>query len=574
MIQTAVLQTAADRVSDHYDKHPEVPIEWEVPEGVLPLSAALPPEQAPDQADQADTKDPSATADSTPPMSDEELARAIDAHNADRLASRPPDDPPNGYAFYRRSHRDSASPTHLLLPETQAIRLSKADAEQTQRFLDLIKQRREAREAAEQLESSGDGDANRRGNSTSDVRAPIRSLLSEKVGDIDPKTDLDDLVDPVPHADYDPAQQMPVFRYAQLKELILNARSATPDRDWHTRLSNLFKQLKATGPLRQITQFTTMDALDELQESCPNFADVVQTIRNRVILAQVTGRFHIPPVLLLGPPGVGKTRFAQCLARLLATDFFRFSMDSGTTGATLLGSDAHWGNTQQGLLTQTLTTGKAANPVFVLDEVDKANDSDERYSAINALHSLLEPETAANLRDLSTRLVIDASRVIWIATANRQDRIPDSIQSRFKVFHIGMAVGDQTLKVARSVVESVLRHNGLTDFEIPSEQILRTIALQPARAVYQAVEDAVCEAIAKQRRHLLPEDFKPLQALATLKANKATAKSAKPRMALTLVRAEMSIVDGDGDSQDSQDSDPDDTDEPETGNGSGKRWLH
>lgn len=503
-------------------------------------------------------------------MSDEELARAVSAHGADRVASRPPDDPPLGYAFYRRSHRDSASPVHLLLPRAQAIRMSEADAAQTQRFLDLCKQRREEREAAEELASSG--------NSTSDVRAPIRSLMNEKVGDIDPKTDLDDLVDPVPQVDYDPAQQMPVFRYAQLKELVLNARAATPDRDSHTRISNLFKQLTAKGPLRQITQFATTDALNELLESCPNFADVIQTIRNRVILAQVTGKFHIPPLLLLGPPGVGKTRFAQCLARLLATDFFRFSMDSGTTGATLLGSDAHWGNTQQGLLTQTLTTGKAANPVFVLDEIDKANDGEARYSAINSLHSLLESETAANLRDLSTRLVIDASRVIWIATANRQDRIPDSIQSRFKVFHVGMPQGDQTLKVARSVVESVLQHNGLTDFEVPSDEILRTVAQQPARAVYQAVEDAVCEAIAQGRRHLLPQDFKPLQDPAKVHTNKARSKSGRSRTTLTLVRAEMAVLEADGDQSGAQagGTEAPDTDDPDSGDGNGtsKRWLH
>lgn len=611
------LRLAAQRVSDHYDKHPDVPIEWELPEGTL--WAAQVQKQAKDSAsatagsgsDDVTSRDASSDAASapavvpppphtpapTPPpapsppdpesLSDEELGAAVQAHNADRLADRPPDDPPAGLAFYRRSFRDSRVPLYLLLPKQRAIQLAKADADWTQRMLDEVRLRAARREAAEREADIAAGrvlpdDANRRGSgwatptsATTQPTTPTRSPLNERIGDVDPKIDFLGLEDPVPGVDYDPAAQLPVFRYAQLKELLLNARAGCPDKEVHVRLSNLFKQLKASGPLRPIQRFASLEALDELLEESPNFAEVVRAIRNRVILSQVTGSFHIPPMLLLGPPGVGKTRFAQSLARMLATDFFRYAMDSGTTGAALLGSDAHWGNTQIGALTQALTSGKAANPVFVLDEVDKANDSDGRYSAINALHSILEPETAGSLRDLSTRLVINASRVIWIGTANHPERIPESIHSRFKLFHIGLPVGAQTLKVAKSVVSSVLSHNGLTDFEMPGDDILRTIDQQPARAVYQAVEDAVCEAIAQGRRHLVPEDFKGLQRSDAAQPNKARAEgnpNARPkkrRQTLTLVRAELSEV-----SEVEDNGDAADTDTEDTSDGTGKRWLH
>ena len=602
------LRLAAQRVSDHYDKHPDVPIEWELPEGTL--WAAQVQKQAQDRgsatagSSTADDTSDDATSDAapaptpapTPPpapsppdpasLTDEELGAAIQAHNADRLADRPHDDPPAGLAFYRRSHRDSRAPLYLLLPKQRATQLAKADADWTQRMLDEVRLRRERREAAERDAAIAAGhelpDDNRRGSgwatpasATTQPTTPARSPLNERIGDVDPKIDFVGLEDPVPGVDYDPVAQLPVFRYAQLKELILNARAGSPDRDGHVRLSNLFKQLKASGPLRPILRFASLEALDGLLEESPNFAEVVRAIRNRVILSQVTGQFHIPPMLLLGPPGVGKTRFAQSLARMLATDFFRYAMDSGTTGAALLGSDAHWANTQMGTLTQVLTSGKAANPVFVLDEVDKANDSDGRYSAINALHSILEPETAGSLRDLSTRLVINASRVIWIGTANHPERIPESIHSRFKVFHIGLPTGAQTLKVAKSVVNSVVSHNGLTDFEMPGDDILRTIDQQPARAVYQAVEDAVCEAIAQGRRHLVPEDFKGLQGSDAAQQNKARAEgnpNARPkkrRQTLTLVRAELSEV-----SDVEVDGDPADTDTEDSSDGTSKRWLH
>lgn len=601
------LRLAAQRVSDHYDKHPDTPIEWELPEGTLWAAQVQKQAQASgsaavdgttaDDASGAAADAPPAPAPSptpaptpapTPPpapsqpdpesLTDDELGDAIQANNADRLADRPPNDPPDGLAFYRRSFRDSRAPLYLLLPKQRAIQLAKADADWTQRMLDEVRLRGARREAAEREAAIAAGhalpdDANRRGSGWSTpAPPPARSMMSEKVGDIDPRLDLVGLDDPVPGVDYDPTTQLPVFRYAQLKELILNARMGTPDRDGHIQLAALFRQLKASGPLRTIQRFASLEALDELLEESPNFAEVIRAVRNRVILSQVTSTFHIPPMLLLGPPGVGKTRFAQSLARMLATDFFRYAMDSGTTGVTLLGSDAHWSNSQMGTLTRILTAGKAANPVFVLDEVDKANDSEGRYSAINALHSLLEPETADSLRDLSTRLVINASRVIWIGTANHPDRIPESIRSRFRVFHIGLPVGAQTLKVAKSVVNSVLSHNGLTDFEMPGDDILRTIDQQPARAVYQAVEDAVCEAIARGRRHLAPEDFKALQGSDSAQQNKANAEGnpkARPkkrRQTLTLVRAELSEVDDDGDAAD--------TDGANSSDGTGKRWLH
>lgn len=531
----------------------------------------------------------------TPPeaLTDDELARAVERYNVDRLADSPPDDPPDGLAFYRRPHRDSRTPVYLLLPKQRALQYAQADADWTQRMLAEVQRRRDAREAAELAadvaaghvpppddhQSRGSGWATSGSSSTStstttSAASAVRSTLNERVGDVDPKVDFEGLDDPVPGVDYDPVEALPVFRYAQLKELILNARAGSPDRDGHIRLSALFKQLTAAGPLRSIQRFASLAALDELLEASPNFAEVVRAIRNRVILSQVTGQFHIPPMLLLGPPGVGKTRFAQSLARLLATDFFRFAMDSGSTGATLLGSDAHWGNTQMGALTHTLISGKTANPVFVLDEVDKANDAHARYSAINALHSILEPETAGSLRDLSTRLVINASRVIWIGTANHGDRIPESIHSRFKVFHIGLPTGAQTLQVAKSVVASVLGHNGLTDFQMPGDDILKTIDQQPARAVYQAVEDAVCEAIAQGRRHLVLEDF---QAHSSGNADGHTngqpkGRPKKRRQTLTLVRAELSEVEEDDHSD--SDGDAKDNNSSDSSKGTGKRWLH
>ncbi len=495
-------------------------------------------------------------------LTEEEFEAAQEAVNDDQAFGTPPDAaPPHGFAYYCRSRRDTPDPVHLLLPALQAHRYRQLGDDwraAVRAFAVWRLQQRRAADSVRVKPTAFDAMAS---------ALPARSALSDKVGDIQIIVDLQGLVDPVPGTDNALRDQMPVFQWSQVKELVLNARTQSPDRDTHNRLSSLFFKLKASGCLRRIARFDSLDSLEQLRKDAPNFSDVIHTLRNRWILSEATGHFHIPPILLLGPPGVGKTRFAQRLAGLLDTGFFRFAMDSGSRGAALLGSDAFWGNTQMGAITDLLVHGKTANPVFVLDEIDKACDDRERYSAINALHPILEPETAHSLRDLSARLVVNASRVIWIATANRQAFIPDSILSRFKVFEIGMPEGEQSLQVARSVVADVLKRMGLVDFDPPGDELLRTIDQKPARAVAQAVEDAVCEAIVQGRRHLVPEDFKRPFGTAPQAGSVARSKPEPARnvpVAVALFRAELTAVP-------SAETDPSDSDE---GDGNSKRELH
>ncbi|MDP3760455.1 MAG: ATP-binding protein, partial [Ramlibacter sp.] len=84
---------------------------------------------------------------------------------------------------------------------------------------------------------------------------------------------------------------------------------------------------------------------------------------------------RLQPMLLVGEPGVGKTHFAQALAEALATTIHIQQMDSDLTSAFLMGSDRKWGNSQQGMLFERVVLGQHANPVIVLDELDKSQRS-------------------------------------------------------------------------------------------------------------------------------------------------------------------------------------------------------
>jgi MoxR-like ATPase len=140
-------------------------------------------------------------------------------------------------------------------------------------------------------------------------------------------------------------------------------------------------------------------------------------------------------MLLLGEPGLGKTYFAKKLAHALSTGFEFVSMSSLTAGWVLTGASAQWHNARPGKVAQTLIEGEYANPVVVLDEVDKAG-GDARYDPMGALYSLLEPDTAAHFKDEFIDVDMDASHILWVATANDESVIPEPILNRMNVYSI------------------------------------------------------------------------------------------------------------------------------------------
>jgi ATP-dependent Lon protease len=83
-------------------------------------------------------------------------------------------------------------------------------------------------------------------------------------------------------------------------------------------------------------------------------------------------------MLLLGPPGVGKTYFSHRVAQLLGAPHAAIALDQPTAGSQLRGSDKYWGNSSSGLLFNLICLGECANPVIVLDELDKSGVSGNR----------------------------------------------------------------------------------------------------------------------------------------------------------------------------------------------------
>jgi ATP-dependent Lon protease len=196
---------------------------------------------------------------------------------------------------------------------------------------------------------------------------------------------------------------------------------------------------------------------DLLREEMPNFGPVVDRLQVLLELQQAGDRtIRLPPILLGGPAGVGKTYFAQRFAELMRLQYEVVNMETTTASWVLTGGDLGWMGGGVGAVYKAIVEGLQANPLFVLDELDKALDS--KYPPINTLYALLEPGTARVFRDEACREVpLDASAINWVATANEVERIPDPLRNRMLVFDVPMPSPGQKQSIARSVYRDLRR---------------------------------------------------------------------------------------------------------------------
>lgn len=313
---------------------------------------------------------------------------------------------------------------------------------------------------------------------------------------------------PVAREDYDPRLEHLVYTPAAVDALVKRATRSTPDKEIRKRDEALAKQLREAGPLRAIANpANVLLKLADLRTSQPQFAAVVDLIRNQLLLASRTGKgLRIPPLLLNGEPGIGKTHFATALAEALGTSVTRIAFDAPITGATLIGSERRWGNTSYGAVFEALCLGDFANPIFILDEIDKSASRRE-WNPISVLHSLLEPSTAAHARDISMDFEFDASLITWIATCNSSRYLSDAIRSRFREFHIQRAGAPEAIACAESVIARAFAELQLVDFDPPGRGTAVALAHLSAREIKQAFEQAVAQAIAAGRHRVSAQDL-------------------------------------------------------------------
>ncbi len=296
------------------------------------------------------------------------------------------------------------------------------------------------------------------------------------------------LVAPSHHFHLPVAQMRSVFHTDEVERKLAKLQSGDSARE-HDNLRATYQRMLERGPQRFQVKPGGVPDMADLYDLLPNFHEVLDDVRRHVALAQDSrDGMEVTPLLLLGPPGIGKTHFAKKLADLLGTGMNLVPMSSMTAGWLLSGSSSQWKGARPGKVFEALVDGEYANPVIVVDEIDKAS-GDAQYDPLGALYSLLEHDTAQCFTDEFAEVAIDASQVIWVTTANDERAIPEPILNRMNVFEIAAPTPAQARHIADLLYHSIRADHdwGRLLAEEPLPDVLDQLATTAPREMRRAL---------------------------------------------------------------------------------------
>lgn len=187
-------------------------------------------------------------------------------------------------------------------------------------------------------------------------------------------------------------------------------------------------------------------------------------------------------ILLVGPPGVGKTSVGKSIANAMNKKFYRFSVGGMRDEAEIKGHRRTYIGAMPGKIIQGLKITKSKSPVFMIDEIDKMGDSHNGDPA-SALLEVLDPEQNVAFRDNYLDLPFDISNVCFILTANTLDTIPSPLLDRAEVIQLSGYIDQEKLEIAKKyLIPKNLLKNGLAKNQVHySKSALQTIAEEYAR---------------------------------------------------------------------------------------------
>ncbi|KAG2647728.1 hypothetical protein PVAP13_2KG568400 [Panicum virgatum] len=243
-----------------------------------------------------------------------------------------------------------------------------------------------------------------------------------------------------------------------------------------------------------------------LDEDHYGLSDVKERILEFIAVGKLRGTSQGKIICLSGPPGVGKTSIGRSIARALNRQFYRFSVGGLADVAEIKGHRRTYVGAMPGKMVQCLKSVGTANPLVLIDEIDKLGRGHSGDPA-SALLELLDPEQNVNFLDHYLDVPIDLSKVLFVCTANVIEMIPNPLLDRMEIIAIAGYITDEKMHIARdylekntreacgikpeqvevtdaallALIENYCREAGVRNLQKQIEKIYRKIALQLVR---------------------------------------------------------------------------------------------
>ena len=196
-------------------------------------------------------------------------------------------------------------------------------------------------------------------------------------------------------------------------------------------------------------KFNLKEARTTLDKDHDGLADVKDRIIEFLAVGSLKGEISGSIILLVGPPGVGKTSIGKSIASALGREFYRFSVGGMRDEAEIKGHRRTYIGAMPGKVVQALKDVGSANPVIMLDEIDKMGSS-YRGDPASAMLEVLDPEQNSEFLDHYLDVRLDLTKVLFICTANTLDTIPGPLLDRMEIIRLGGYITEEKVEIAKN----------------------------------------------------------------------------------------------------------------------------
>ena len=234
--------------------------------------------------------------------------------------------------------------------------------------------------------------------------------------------------------------------------------------------------------METVNDYDLVRAKKVLENDHFGLEDVKKRIIEYLAVRKLKGDCKGSILLLVGPPGVGKTSVGRSIANAMNKPFYRFSVGGMHDEAEIKGHRRTYIGAMPGKIIQGLKITKSKSPVFMIDEIDKMGVGHNGDPAA-ALLEVLDPEQNVSFRDNYLDLPFDVSNVFFILTANSLDSIPGPLLDRAEIIHLSGYIDQEKIEIAKKyLIPKNLEKNGLKKNQVKySKSAIIKIAQEYAR---------------------------------------------------------------------------------------------
>src|SRR5690554_5157388 len=241
----------------------------------------------------------------------------------------------------------------------------------------------------------------------------------------------------------------------------------------------------------------------------------MEKVKERIIehlaVLKLKGDLKAPILCLYGPPGVGKTSLGKSIAEAINRKYIRVSLGGLHDEAEIRGHRRTYIGAIPGRIIQNIQKAGSSNPVFVLDEVDKIGN-DFRGDPSSALLEVLDPEQNSTFHDNYLSIDYDLSKVLFIATANNLNTIPQPLLDRMELINVGGYITEEKIEIAyRHLVPKELENHGIEKkaFRIPKPTLQKIVEHYTRESGVRELNKKIAKIMRKIARKIASDEAYP-----------------------------------------------------------------